>query len=79
RDEYADFLERVKVRVDEIIRCEERGLSNSKYRPPLWIDPPRADGARYVRKVHVMLEPGGSLLDKLHFEFEEVSGTRMVW
>jgi hypothetical protein len=78
-DEYGEFLRRVEQRVTAIVVREGRGLRHKKGELPLWIDPPRADGARYVRKVHLMLEPGPSLLDKLHFEFEEISGSRMVW
>ena len=56
-------------RIRDIVRREGRCPRE------IWIDPPRADGWRYVRKVHLMLEPG--LLDKLHFEFEEPSGSRL--
>jgi len=75
-DEYGEFLRRVEQRVAEIVAREGRGLTRSKRTLPLWIDPPRAVGNVYVRKVHLMLEPGPSLLDKLHFEFEVVSGSR---
>jgi len=79
-DEYDDFLARVQTRVQEIVRREGRGLhTTSKHTLPMWIDPPEARGNVFVRKVHVMLKPGGSLLQKLHFEFEEVSGSRLVW
>ena len=70
-DEYGLFLERVRQRIIEIVRREGRGPRK------IWIDPPRADGSRYVRKIHLVLEPGGSLLDRLHFEFEEPSGSRL--
>jgi hypothetical protein len=73
RDEYEDFLERVRHKVAAIVRREGRGLHR------LYIDPPRADGAWYVRTVHMFLEPGPSLLDKLHFQFDEVSGSRLTW
>ncbi len=79
RDDYTIFLEKVSSRVMEIVRREGRGLTRSKHTLPLWIDPPRACGSEYVRKVHLMLEPGPSLLDKLHFEFDVVSGSRMQW
>lgn len=69
-DEYATFLERVRYKVVTIVRREGRGLRK------MYIDPPRADGAWYVRTVHVFLEPGPSLMDKLHFQFDEVSGSR---
>ena len=70
RDEYDDFLERVRNKVTAIVLREGRGLRK------MYIDPPRADGAWYVRTVHIFLEPGPSLLDKLHLQFEEVSGSR---
>ena len=54
-----------------VVRREGRGLHR------LYIDPPRADGGRYVRTVHIFLDPGPSLLDKLHFQFDEVSGSRL--
>jgi hypothetical protein len=73
QDEYDDFLERVRHKVAALVRREGRGLHR------LYIDPPRADGARYVRTVHIFLEPGPSLLDKLHFQFDEVSGSRLTW
>lgn len=57
RDEWQEFLERVKVKVDAILLREGRGLSSDKRRPALWIDPPRPVGDVYVRKVHVILEP----------------------
>ena len=75
-DEYGEFLRRVEQRVTAIVAREGRGLTRSKRTLPLWIDPPRAVGNVYVRKVHLMLEPGPSLLDKLYFEFEVVSGSR---
>ncbi len=73
RDEYDDFLERVRHKVTAIVRREGRGLHK------MYIDPPRADGRRYVRTVHIFLDPGPSLLDKLHFQFDEVSGSRLAW
>jgi hypothetical protein len=73
RDEYDDFLERVRHKVAEIVRREGRGLRK------MCIYPPRADGAWHVRTVHIFLEPGPSLLDRLHFEFVEVSGSRLMW
>lgn len=77
-DEWQDFLNRLEARVKEIVRREGRSLSTSKLHLPLWIEPPRAAGNVYVRRVHVMLQPGPSLLDKLHHSFEEVSGSRAV-
>ena len=61
RDEYGEFLSRVGQRIRDIVRREGRAPRE------IWIDPPRADGSRTV---HLRLEPGGSLLDKLHFEFD---------
>lgn len=72
QDEYDEFTHRVWERVTEIVRREGRDVHR------MWIDPPRAEGIVYVRTVHIMLEAGGSLLDKLHFEFEEVSGSRLA-
>lgn len=71
-DEWADFLERVRARVMEIVQREQRGLRR------MWIEPPRADGVRYTRRVHIELEAGRSLLDRLHFDFIEVSGSRLT-
>ena len=70
RDEYDDFLDRVRHKVAAIVRREGRSLRK------MCIYPPRPDGARYLRTVHIFLEPGPSLLDRLHFEFDEVSGSR---
>ena len=75
-DEYALFLERVRLKVVEIVRREGRGIRHAGSRPGMWIDPPRAVGNVYVRKVHLQLEIGGSLLDKNYFEFDVVSGSR---
>ena len=72
-DEYGQFLERVRDKVVAIVRGEGRGLRR------MWIEPPRADGARDTRRVHIELEAGPSLLDKLHFQFDEVSGSRLTW
>jgi hypothetical protein len=71
--EWDEFIARVHVRTMEIVRREGRGLRR------MWIEPPRADGVRYTRRVHIELEPGPSLLDKLHFQFDEVSGSRLTW
>jgi hypothetical protein len=72
-NEWDDFVVRVYARVTEVVRREGRGLRR------MWIEPPRADGARYTRRVHIELEAGPSLLDRLHFDFEEVSGSRLMW
>ena len=72
-DDYGQFLERVRDKVVAIVLAEGRGLRR------MWIEPPRADGARYTRSVHIELEAGPSLLDKLHFQFDEVSGSRLKW
>ena len=69
--EWDEFIARVRARTMEVVRREGRGLRR------MWIEPPRADGARYTRRVHIELEPGPSLLDRLHFEFDEVSGSRL--
>src|SRR5580704_4587334 len=69
-DEWDDFVARVRARVIEVVRREQRGIKK------MWIEPARVDGARYTRLVHIELEPGPSLLDKLHFQFDEVSGSR---
>jgi hypothetical protein len=69
-DEWDAFIARVRARVIEVVRREQRGIKK------MWIEPARADGARYTRRVHIELEPGPSLLDKLHFQFDEVSGSR---
>jgi hypothetical protein len=72
-NEWDDFVARVHARVTEIVRREGRGVKK------MWIEPPRAGGVRYTRRVHIELEPGPSLLDRLHFEFVEVSGSRLMW
>ena len=59
-DEYELFLDRVGQRVRDIVRREGRAPRE------IWIDPPRGGS----RTVHLRLEPGGSLLDRLHFEFD---------
>ena len=73
QNEWDEFIARVRTRTMEVVRREGRGLRR------MWIEPPRADGARCTRRVHIELEAGPSLLDKLHFEFDEVSGTRLMW
>jgi len=72
-DEWDEFIARVRARTMEVVRREGRGLRR------IWIEPPRADGVRYTRRVHIELEPGPSLLDRLHVEFVEVSGSRLMW
>jgi hypothetical protein len=71
--DWDEFIARVRARTMEVVRREGRGLRR------MWIEPPRADGARYTRRVHIELEAGPSLLDKLHFQFDEVSGSRLTW
>jgi len=70
RDPWLDFLERVHVKVVEIMRREHRGLASERFCSPLWMDKP----VNGFRRVHIRLAPGGSLLQKLHFEFDEWSG-----
>jgi len=72
-NEWDEFIARVRARTMEVVRREGRGLRR------MWIEPPRADGARYTRRVHIELEAGPSLLNKLHFQFDEVSGSRLTW
>ena len=72
-DEYGEFLERLHTKVAAIVQREGRGLRK------IWIEPPRASGAFYTRRVHIELDAGPSLLDKLHFQFDEVSGSRLLW
>jgi hypothetical protein len=69
-DEYTLFLERVRSRVIEVVRREQRGLHR------LEIDPPRANGGLYVRRVKLTLAAGPSLLDSTFFQWDEVSGSR---
>jgi hypothetical protein len=53
------FFSRVWSRTAEIVRREGRSIRS------MVIDPP-ANGARVVR---LQLEPGGSLLQKIYFQF----------
>ena len=65
-DEWADFLVRVRSRTMEITRREMRGPHR------IVIDPPHvADGIQY-RRVKLTLDTGGSLLDKMFFQWDEV-------
>lgn len=64
------FLARVQGEVEGLVRREGRGLKE------LWIEPPRVEGSHFVRKVHIFLNPGPSLLDRLHFEVTLFSGSR---
>jgi len=70
-NEWDEFIARVHARVIGVVRREGRGVKK------MWIEPPRADGARYTRRVHIELEPGPSLLDRIYFVFDEVSGSRL--
>jgi hypothetical protein len=65
-DEWGDFLGRIRLRMMEIVRREGRGPHR------VVIDPPHsADGAQY-RRVRLTLDAGGSLLDKIFFQWDEV-------
>jgi hypothetical protein len=53
-DEWTAFTERVRERVMEIVRQEGRAPKD------MWIDPARAAGNVFVRKIHLRLTPGSS-------------------
>ena len=78
RDEWQDFLDRLKVKVDALVAREGRGLSRYAKRLPLCIDAPRVseDGTYFTRRVTVHLEAGGSLLLKTCFVWDEFYMTR---
>ena len=66
-DEWDHFIERVRLKVGAITAREGRVLHR------MCIDPPRAsaDGTFYTRRVRIHLEAGGSLLQKVYFEWDE--------
>jgi hypothetical protein len=65
-DEWDDFLARVRSRTMAITRREMRGPHR------IVIDPPHvSDGIQY-RRVNLTLDAGGSLLDKIFFQWDEV-------
>lgn len=66
-DDWDDFIARVRSRVAQIVRREGRGLHR------MCIDPPRIslDATFYTRRVRIHLEAGGSLLQKVYFEWDE--------
>lgn len=78
RDPWREFLDRLKVKVDALVAREGRGLSSYQKRLPLCIDAPRVseDGTYFTRRVTVRLEPGGSLLQKTCFVWDEFYMTR---
>jgi hypothetical protein len=65
-DEWDDFVERVRARTMAIVRREGRGPHR------VVIDPPHVvDGTQY-RRVRLTLDAGGSLLDKIFYQWDEV-------
>jgi hypothetical protein len=72
QDDYSIFLEKVRTKMVEIIQREGRELHRIE------IAPPKAAGRYYTRLVVVVLRPGPSLLDRQHFQWEEISGSRLT-
>lgn len=70
-DPYDAFLARVRQRVVQIVREEGRGISR------LWIDPPRVEGGRCERRVNLRLEAGGSLLNRVTYQWDEISDSKV--
>jgi len=79
-DPWQEFLGRVKSKVDAIVAREGRPLRTSGRYLPLCIDPPKVspDGRSYTRCITIRLEPGGSLLQKTFFTWDEPYCTRLA-
>ena len=74
-DEWDDFIARVRARVIEITQRENRAPRS------MFIEAPRVseDGTHYTRRVNLQIDAGGSLLDKINFQWNEYYMSRCQW